>query len=280
MNKKYHAIYKTTNLVNGKFYYGIHSTNDLNDGYIGSGRLLTKSINKHGRINFDCQIIEIFDNRKDASNLERVIVTNDLIQNKQCYNLRTGGDNEFISPSVSESKLGIPRSDETKRKIIETLKEKYRLGLIDKTNISKPRSLQFKEHHGLMMKGKLTGSKNPMYGKTHSDEVKKFLSENNKGKKTGDRLGFEKRSKLRKGKKASEETRNKMSLSRKGTQIGIKNTNAKSVVQLSLDGQLINTYLLMKDIPKLYYNKSIRECCKGLKESYHGFIWRYKKDYV
>lgn len=36
--KKYHFLYKTTNLLNSKVYYGMHSTNDLNDGYLGSGR--------------------------------------------------------------------------------------------------------------------------------------------------------------------------------------------------------------------------------------------------
>jgi hypothetical protein len=33
--KKYHFIYKTTCKVNGKFYYGMHSTDGLDGGYIG-----------------------------------------------------------------------------------------------------------------------------------------------------------------------------------------------------------------------------------------------------
>ena len=50
--KKYHFIYKTTNLINDKFYIGMHSTDDLNDKYIGSGKRLWYSINKYGINNF------------------------------------------------------------------------------------------------------------------------------------------------------------------------------------------------------------------------------------
>lgn len=38
-------FYKTTNLINGKFYYGSGSKED----YLGSGKALNNAIQKHGK---------------------------------------------------------------------------------------------------------------------------------------------------------------------------------------------------------------------------------------
>jgi hypothetical protein len=34
MEKKYNYIYKTTNILTNEYYIGMHSTNNLNDGYL------------------------------------------------------------------------------------------------------------------------------------------------------------------------------------------------------------------------------------------------------
>lgn len=41
--KKYHYIYKTTFVVTDKYYIGMHSLAELNDGYLGSGKILKRS---------------------------------------------------------------------------------------------------------------------------------------------------------------------------------------------------------------------------------------------
>lgn len=92
IDKKYHYLYKTTNLLNSKFYYGIHSTNNLEDGYLGSGKHLTYSIRKYGKDNFKKEIIEYFNTRENLIQAEIILLTREILENKQCMNIKFGGD--------------------------------------------------------------------------------------------------------------------------------------------------------------------------------------------
>ena len=89
--KKYHYIYKTTNVLNDKFYIGMHSTDDLTDGYVGSGKRLWYSINKHGKENHVCEILEYLPDRESLRKREEEIVNGDLLNEILCMNLVIGG---------------------------------------------------------------------------------------------------------------------------------------------------------------------------------------------
>lgn len=94
--KKYHLIYKTTNLLNGKYYIGMHSTHNLDDGYMGSGRRLRYSINKHGKDNHKVEILEFVDTREELIARETEIVNLNEIAKIECMNLRVGGTGGFV----------------------------------------------------------------------------------------------------------------------------------------------------------------------------------------
>lgn len=90
-NKKYHYTYKTTNLINNRYYLGMHSTNRLDDGYLGSGKRLYYELNKYGRDNFKFEILEQFNSREALVQAEIKLITEEDLKNTNCLNLKSGG---------------------------------------------------------------------------------------------------------------------------------------------------------------------------------------------
>ena len=101
-----YIVYITINLCNGKFYIGVHRTNpNTFDGYIGCGiyrasqatkdYTLHKAVRKYGYENFKRTIIKIFpdneEGRKQAFELEAILVNETLLKSKSTYNTALGG---------------------------------------------------------------------------------------------------------------------------------------------------------------------------------------------
>ena len=63
-----HYTYLITNTINGKIYIGVHSTNDINDGYMGSSIPLNNDMQKFGKEYFTKQIYG-YKNMKVKSNI-------------------------------------------------------------------------------------------------------------------------------------------------------------------------------------------------------------------
>ncbi len=90
-----YTIYQITNTVNNKIYIGMHKTKDLNDGYMGSGKILTRAIAKYGVGNFRKEILHVYDNANDMHNKEKELVNEDFVKNSTTYNLKIGGEGGF-----------------------------------------------------------------------------------------------------------------------------------------------------------------------------------------
>lgn len=98
-------IYKTTNLVNGKFYIGKHNQSKKSfDGYYGSGSLLTKAIKKYGKDNFVRETLFEFDS-EDAAYQQEIKVISENLNNPLCYNIRPGGTGRSYNSTKQSSYL-------------------------------------------------------------------------------------------------------------------------------------------------------------------------------
>ena len=189
LKKKYYTVYKITNLINDKIYIGFHSTNDLYDGYMGSGKAIKRAIKKYGEENFHKEILAIFDSQKDAEDLERELVNEEFVSDSNTYNMTIGGNvcilygedcgfygKHHTKESIKkqqESRAWYVPSEETKRKTSEALKETWK-------------DERLREEARLRR-----------LGWKHTEEIKNKIGESNKGKIVSD------------------ESREKMSVSRK-----------------------------------------------------------------
>lgn len=91
-----HIGYLTLHLQSGRFYIGIHSTDDPDDGYLGSGPDLIKAIRANGQDQFKRFEIARFDSRAAASEWEAAVVTSEVVKNPMSFNLAVGGGNPQI----------------------------------------------------------------------------------------------------------------------------------------------------------------------------------------
>ena len=90
--KKYYLVYKITNNLNDKIYIGVHSTNKIDDDYMGSGNLIIKSIEKYGIENFTKEVLFDLSDKDEMYEMEAKLVNKEFIQRDDTYNLSLGGD--------------------------------------------------------------------------------------------------------------------------------------------------------------------------------------------
>jgi group I intron endonuclease len=190
------GIYKITNLVNGKIYYGsskdiekrwrIHK-NNLNNNKHHNIKLLN-AWNKYGEENFKFDVIEECD---ETILLEKEQYYLDL---KPDYNIglkSSGGDNLTKNPNKNEIVGKITDSIRKRYSLMtpEQKKEIFSLPMDKNPNWKGGVSYKYCEC-GVRIKPindscskcrNKSGENNPFFGKQHSEETKKKLSESKKG---------------------------------------------------------------------------------------------------
>jgi hypothetical protein len=87
----------------------MHSTDNLKDGYIGSGKRLWYSIKKNGKENFKFEILEMLPDRSSLKERERHIVNEQILKDDNCLNLRIGGEGGG-SFTIEQQKINAQKS--------------------------------------------------------------------------------------------------------------------------------------------------------------------------
>lgn len=153
-------------MLTGRYYYGMHSTNNLDDGYLGSGKRLRYSINKYGEKVHKREILEFFDNREKLAEEEARIVNINEIAKEDCMNLVIGGEGGWDNSSTAQSKRGI--KGRARMKILRETDPDWVATLSE--NISK--SMRIAHAEGKM---RPISENYSWKGKTHSEEAKRKI---------------------------------------------------------------------------------------------------------
>jgi len=152
------VIYKTTNLVNGKFYIGKDAKNKKS--YFGSGRVLKQAIKKYGKENFKKETLEVCTDLKNLD--EREIYWIDKYNAVEVgYNLTEGGTGGDTRTNGGSTTAGFQVGHSTWNKG-KTWPEQY------KKNMSETiKSLNLGSNKSSYKPGK----EHIMYGTTQSSET-------------------------------------------------------------------------------------------------------------
>jgi group I intron endonuclease len=255
------GVYKITNTITGKYYIGyaknIYKRFNEHRKTLKNGNhqniILQRSYNKYTLEAFNFEILHQYDNIEDAKNKELEYLENleirDLLYNLHYNN--SGGDTLTNHPERED--IIKRRTDTINEKFSKMTdkekKDKYgqsgeKNGMFGKTHTEEVRKM-------LSLKAKLqVGEKNGMFGKTHTEKVKNTQSILCKTR-TGNKNSFY-------GKKVSDENKKKISESNKA-----RKNNVETSKKITIDD--------------INYN-SLSEASEKLKIHITTISWRIKSE--
>lgn len=159
-------IYKTTNLIDKKFYIGKDKYNNPN--YIGSGKLLHKAIKKYGVENFQKEVIEECYTEEQLNEREKFwIKILNATDRKIGYNISIGGEG-------GDTITNNPNKLDVKKKMSDS-RLKSGLGFTEQNRIDATKSRKL-NHPGYG--SNVSEETKKHYQQNHSNKIKNFFIEN------------------------------------------------------------------------------------------------------
>lgn len=202
---------------------------------------------------------------------------------------------EEVRLKLSEQHIGMKVSDEVKKKISEANKERYK-DENERAKCGRPHTDKWKQEQSERMKGE----NHPMYGKHHSEETKRKISEARKNLSDEARKNIsdaakarctdewiERMRKINTGKKLTEEHKRKLSESNKGKKMSeeairkrLKTIGVTKIIQYDKCGEFIQLWDSAKNIENTLHISSskIYACCNKRRNHAGGFVWRKESE--
>lgn len=255
---KQHYIYLTTNNINGMKYIGKHY-GELDDSYLGSGKILKRAIDKYGKENFTKSILYISNNNEENNEKEKYFITlYNAVSNPLFYNIHEGGEGGNTTAGYTKEEKEV-----LKRKLSELNRGKNN-GMYGKQHSEETKSFlsywaEFERDNSIYKTpefrnkmSKLTsGENNGMYGKHHTIESKQKMSINSIGKTLGNKNGMY-------GKK------------------GDKAINGKKIAMYDKNNNLIQIFNAKTAVLEFLGLKGHTQLDKAIKENtlYKGYYWK------
>lgn len=183
---KHYLIYQIQNKLNGMIYIGQHITDNINDDYMGSGIWIKRAIAKYGVENFEKTILFECSSKDEMNKKEAEIVNKDFIAREDVYNIKLGGEGGWDEINRQHKNIGFQYANQYH------LNNKCGQCYIAANRIksdpayaeefaNKIKAGQARARAEHPEKFDMHGEKNPMFGRKHSIETLKKLSEAHRG---------------------------------------------------------------------------------------------------
>lgn len=177
-------------MINNKIYIGQHKKPQFDNKYLGSGYALRNAIQKYGKHNFKCELIECCNTLEELNTKEIYYIKKFKSQNKDIgYNITNGGNQISVTPIIADK---ISKSmkklfmDKTKGKILRDNLSKVNKGkklskehldILKEVNHTRQRT----EEERNKKSEKLKGHK-PFWGVNLDDNIRYRIGSASRGK--------------------------------------------------------------------------------------------------
>lgn len=292
-------FYKTTNLINGKYYYG-SSTLERYKNYLGSGKIITRALNKYGKENFKHEKLKFFETREEAFLFEaRFLKIFKVSEDKNSYNIKNeglGGDTFTNNPNKEQIRKKI--SDHHKKYGVTYSKQCHEAATVAKklyhpsygSLVNDKIKREFNKRNGDKIRRHFAENPHPMrnksfdeyFGEERSQYIREKISKGVSGENHpnyGKHLSEETKRKIGEKSKLhrhSDETKQKISNSKRGT---ILSEEHKQKISKALTKDINISDCDKQNIIELYneYKMSVKKISKKLNIKAH-YIYSLLKD--